>query len=560
MPQTLLIPFLEKYWLLLWLVLVVIACARIISIYDALSLTADEPIHLACGMEYIASHTYALEAQHPPLSRALQALGPYLAGLRPAGMPDPQQEGLAILAHSRNFDQTVFLMRLGNLPFFLLACCVVAAWARHCFGKAVAVLATALFTLLPTVLADAGLAITDMALGATVAVAFLAALWWAERPTALRALLAGFSTALALLSKFTALGYVPISLGLALLCYVDVHRLGWRDFRQLARLRMSTFLLGAASTVLFVWAAYGFSYGVVPGKTYSLPAPDFFAGISAAMTHVHGGHQAFLLGESRNGGWWFYYPVALLVKLPIAFLLLAALGVWVCIRQRARAAYLFPLAFCAGILLPAMYSPIDIGIRHIEPIYIGLSMVAALGLVRLLQEPRFRVAPVLGAGALVLWMIVSGAIHHPDYLAYFNGFAGKHPENILVDSNYDWGQDLKFLARRLRQLDAKEVAMASLDGVRRYDYMQSWYGLPKIKTVDAMVPAAGWNVISPTVDKSFRERMLNGATGIVPWYDQVPPTERVGPLFLYYIAPGTENRFSRHSPTTSAPIPAGETH
>jgi hypothetical protein len=29
------------------------------------------------------------------------------------------------------------------------------------------------------------------------------------------------------------------------------------------------------------------------------------------------------------------------------------------------------------------------------------------------------------------------AAHHPDYLAYVNGFAGKNPQNVLVDSNYE---------------------------------------------------------------------------------------------------------------------------
>ena len=43
------------------------------------------------------------------------------------------------------------------------------------------------------------------------------------------------------------------------------------------------------------------------------------------------------------------------------------------------------------------------------------------------------------SGLLVAWMLLSVAIHHPNYLAYFNELAGKNPQNILVDSNYDWG-------------------------------------------------------------------------------------------------------------------------
>ena len=68
--ETRLAPFLDKYCLALCLVLVGIACLRIISTYDALSLTADEPAHLACGMEYVADHVYTIDIQNPPLARA----------------------------------------------------------------------------------------------------------------------------------------------------------------------------------------------------------------------------------------------------------------------------------------------------------------------------------------------------------------------------------------------------------------------------------------------------------------------------------------------------------
>ena len=39
---------------------------------------------------------------------------------------------------------------------------------------------------------------------------------------------------------------------------------------------------------------------------------------------------------------------------------------------------------------------------------------------------------------------------HPDYLAYFNALAGDDPERIVVDSDLDWGQDIKRLGQRLR--------------------------------------------------------------------------------------------------------------
>jgi hypothetical protein len=539
--------FLEKYCLVLCLCLVGIGCLRVISTYSALSLTMDEPSHFACGLEYLDRHTYTFLREQPPLARAMQALGPYLDGSRLSGLPHTQEGRLTLLARSRSFDRTVFLMRLGNLPFFLLACLVVCVWSWRMFGKPVAVVATGLFTLLPTVLADAGLATTDMALGATVGAAFLAAILWGEKPTWSRSVLLGVCVALAVLSKFTALGYVPITVGLALACYLVTERQSWRQLSGLARQYAPYLALMAITAGLVIWAAYWFSVGVVQGGRFFVPAPDFFRGIAAALTHDQHGHAAFLLGHFRRIGWWYYFPVALAVKTPIAFLIMLAIGVSVCLRERARPVYLFPLAFSLGILLPAMASRIDIGIRHIEPIYIGLSIIAALGLVQLLQWSRTAAGCVLTGGVLVVWMTVSVAAHHPDYLAYFNGFSGKNPQQILVDSNYDWGQDLKLLSRRLNELGVKQFSLLTLDGVMDPEHLQTWYGLPSIQEVDDTVPAVGWNVISPTIAQSVRFAIPSRANVARPWYIQIPATERVGPLLLYNITPGDRDRFLREA-------------
>jgi len=224
---------------------------------------------------------------------------------------------------------------------------------------------------------------------------------------------------------------------------------------------------------------------------------------------------------------------------------LLGLGIFACLRQRARLECLFPLAFSFGILGLAMFGQIDIGIRHVEPVYLGFSIIASLGLIELLQWARTGIASALTAGVLVVWMVISVAVHHPDYLAYFNGFAGRTPENILVDSNYDWGQDLKLLAKRLHELGVNQISLASLDGVERSDYLQAWYGLPAIQDVDDSIPSPGWTVISPTLAKSYRlsPEMAERPTVPHPWYEQISPTERVGPLRLYYVTPEQRERF-----------------
>lgn len=503
---------------------VAIASIRIVSTYRVFSFTIDEPGHFACGLEYLSKHVYRYETQHPPLARAAIALPPYLAGIRPLGEENRNVEGRDVILQSHHPNRTLALMRLGSLPFFWLACGVVYLWCGHYSAGAVAPLAVALFTLLPPVLAHAGLACTDMALAACVGAAFLSLVVWAESPRWKRGALLGVAAALAALSKFTALLYLPAAAALALLFYLAAERPAPRKLTALVRERAATFAFAVLVGAFVIWAGYWFSFGKVP-------APEFFDGLLAAQSHNREGHPGYLLGQFSLKGWWYYFPVALAVKTPIAFLLLTALGIYSCCRRFSMAACRLPLAFSLGILLPAMASRVDIGVRLILPIYIGFSILAAAGLDRLLRA-RTR-ASQAAAVVLLLWMAVAGAISHPDYLSYFNEFAGRDPARILVDSDLDWGQDTKRLGRRLQQLGVQEVSIALIEPLMlplpTEEAIRRFYGLPRLKPIDASSPHEGWTVLSPTVVKTL-------GLPFKPWWDRIPPTEKVGALWLYKIA------------------------
>src|ERR1041384_1271842 len=98
-----------------------------------------------------------------------------------------------------------------------------------------------------------------------------------------------------------------------------------------------------------------------------------------------------------------------------------------------------PLAFSLGVLVPAMTSPVNYGVRHVLPIYLGFSLIAARGVLQMMEWARSRKLWGVAALALGVWIVVSGASHHPDYLAYTNEFVASHPENVMVDSDLDWG-------------------------------------------------------------------------------------------------------------------------
>ncbi|MCX6628692.1 MAG: glycosyltransferase family 39 protein [Candidatus Solibacter sp.] len=532
-----LIPFLARRSLMLAAGLIVLASLRIVSTYSEISPTWDEPGHMACGLQYLAQHVYRYEAQHPPLARVMSALGPYLAGARPMGIKNQDQEGVAVMYRDGNPARMLTRMRLGILPFFVVAALVVWLWGRRHFGNAAAALATGLFTLVPTVLAHGGVATTDMPLTACLPAAFFALLLWAEEPTWKYSLLLGAVTALAVVSKFTALGYLPAAALFAFVAYLIVERPGVDGVAAAAKARALPAALAVFTGAFGIWAVYSFSFGKVNAWGISLPAPELFDGVSFAMYHNTKGHAAYFLGEIRNTGWWYFFPVLLAVKTPLGWLAAVGFGLAAWWGKRAQLAYWMPVAFAAGILLPGMTSHVNIGRRHILPIFTGLAILAGLGLLRLLERAaRTKWAGPLAA-ALVLWVLVSGAFKHPDYLSYFNELAGSAPERIVVDSDLDWGQNIIRLQHRLRELGASQVSFGDVN--LRANHLMMWPGLPMVRNLDAFRPVEGWTAVSPTMWMLRKYGLSTRDLSVPPWWAYYRPVEKVGTLWLYYVPPGS---------------------
>jgi 4-amino-4-deoxy-L-arabinose transferase-like glycosyltransferase len=408
------------------------------------------------------------------------------------------------------------------LPFFWLAAFVVYFWTRRSFGEPAAFFATLTFTVLPPALAHAGLATTDMALTATLGAAFLALLLWTERPSPLRTGLFAVTLAAAILSKFSSLAFLPAAALAALACYIAFERPRAHQIVEWMRPRALPFATALVIASALVWAGYRFLFD-------RFPAPELWQGICDVQLHNREGHVGYLLGRTGDKGWWYYYAVALGVKTPLAMLALLCVGAFASWRKKG----LTPLAFALGILLFAsFYSHINLGIRHVLPVYIGFSIVAGIGAQWLWSSGIGARALLVG---LLAWMVVSSAASHPDYLAYFNAIAGDKPERILVDSDLDWGQDMKRLARRLKELGVTKVAFDPFN--KSYvEQLGSEGEFPRVTPLDPRGPAQGWNAASLTMLKLFRLGLYRTNPRAELWTDRIPPEERVGKsVLLWYI-------------------------
>jgi len=131
-------------------------------------------------------------------------------------------------------------------------------------------------------------------------------------------------------------------------------------------------------------------------------------------------------------------------------------------------------------------------------------------------------------------------ISHPDYIPYFNELAGNHPEDILVDSDLDWGQDTKRLGKRLREVGAKEVTFGTL----LIADLEKEHGFPpNQKEMDVMNPSPGWNAVSLTNWKEYRFGLVDRYPEYKVWPERYEPLERVGKsILLYYFDPATMPR------------------
>jgi hypothetical protein len=513
------------YWTVVT-VIVIVTLARIASTHLTFAQTLDEPVHVAAGHEWLTKGYYHLDFQHPPMPRVLFAL-PFIGVTHVEHPTHPSEYGNDLYAKDDRYIHNVAAARRGNLLFVAVAMLALAASARKLFGDVVACIALLLFSSLPPVLAHGGLATTDLAAVAGFALAFHALLLWSDEPSWMRTILLGAAIGFGICGKYSFVVFFPVAMIVVLI----------------ARRRFAPGRLLIAGVVAFVvtWGAFGFSFrtmaeanpqaaeiargaGVPESWTQiKLPAPDLVLGLLTVRLHNRVGHSAFLLGRVSETGWWYYFPIALAVKTPIPYLLLSAAGAWLLLKRRHRDAFLVFVA--AVILLIAMGSRINIGVRHILPIYIPLSMIAAYAVVELWRMNRG--ARFATAGA-ILWLLATGALAHPDYLPWMNAFAGRRPYHVLLDSNFEWGQDIWRLARICRQRGITSLEYAVVTTIR-----PNAIGITGGHILSEDVPTHGWIVISEQNIELARVKNPHA----YEWLERHPRFERVGETLRLYRLP-----------------------
>ena len=513
---------------LLSAILVGIAALRIVSTYTVLSHTMDEPIHLGAGMEWLDHGTMTGDVSHPPMARVLSAIGPWLAGEHWTPTGNTTTDGLRVLGRDGHYDRMLALARLGVLPLFVLACSMVFLWANRAGGPLAGLAATFLFTTIPPVLGHAGLVTTDMAATAFTAAGAYAGLLWAERPDRWRTIALGIAVGLGMLAKYSLLVFLPGVWVAMVLC----NWRGWGSVPGQLRQHWRPAVVAAAISCLVVWTGFRFSFGPLSYAHLSLPAPRLFDGWHDLWLHNHEGHASYILGRQHHFGVWYFFPVTLAVKTPLAMLLLVAWSLWTAWRRRLNIAA--PLGYCAVILAIAMSSRINLGVRHVLPIYVGLAVIGGVASAALLGPASEKWAgrwPAMQAAvlfALFGWQVISGALAHPDYLSYTNEITRGRPEEFVAESDLDWGQDMHRVGDFLKRAGAAEVAFTPYN----VTYLQAGHAFPEVTYSNWYHASPGWNVVSLSGWKVYNHP---------GWAGGLPPQYRIGRThWAWYFKAGEE--------------------
>ncbi|HTW95805.1 MAG TPA: glycosyltransferase family 39 protein [Tepidisphaeraceae bacterium] len=477
-----------------------LACAALLAAHAALlalaasrnSATFDEPAHLAAGVEYWRHHDFSIYCLSPPLLRLWGAIPATIAGAdspatdRVDKLPIVERHWIYsdafVAANFSRFPHLLVLCRLWMIPISCAAGWMTCRWAWRLYGARSAVAACAMYCLNPSILAHGSLVTTDV--GTMAAMLAACWLWWkfCRSPSLRRWSFACAAVLAAHLCKFSAVLLWPMLLGMA------VPFIPWHERRRRWVLPFSWLMLGIA-TLFLLNAVYGFRGTGRPLGSFdfesdvfqnfqrrlpgALPSPVprlLLLGFDAQKRDTQGGYEAFLFGDIYRGARFYYFPAALLCKLPVAMLLLLAAAAASALGWRGRApparragewSILLAVGiFSAGVML---LGDLNIGTRYLLPaLPLAIVLISRIWAVpRPISGETRSLLPYLRDGLLAMLAIETLWVC-PRFLTFVNFAVGgaSNGWRLLSDSDYDWGQGLIDLRDWMQDQNVPAITLA----------------------------------------------------------------------------------------------------
>jgi 4-amino-4-deoxy-L-arabinose transferase-like glycosyltransferase len=465
------------------------------------SVTIDEPVHILAGHRYWQCGDFGINPEHPPLLKLLAA-SPLISrtfvepdwdcGSKILPRSDNDQAGISFLAKN-GVDSIVVPARLAATLMSLLLAALVYLAAWEMFGRAEALAALALLTFEPNLIAHGSLVTTDMALTATAFAAVYALFRYRKNANVVRFVTVGLAIGLMLAAKHSAVIFVPILFALLLADLLIFCRKESfspeRILRPIAAFA-GFFLIG----LILLWAFYGFRYYSLPNATQNTIsvanyirgtgqteiAESLFAKTAILFSRLRifpesyifgladivatGSRNTFILNRNYATGQWFYFPVAFAVKSSAVLLLLLPFGLLLpFLSGEKRREMMFLLVPPILFFAVALTSEMNIGVRHILPVYPFFIVAAAVGAIAVCRKFYFFRYVLI---ALLLYHATTAIRIAPNYIAFANDFWGgtNNTYRVLADSNVEWGQNLKLAGEYLARENISDCWFAGFAG------------------------------------------------------------------------------------------------
>ena len=417
-----------------------------------------------------------------------------------------------------NANLVVFLSRIMPLVMTVILGWFVFKASLELAGAAGGLVAIILYTFSPVILAHGRLVTTDVpaALGAFVATYFL--LKYLFKPSQKGLLIAGFAFGIAQLFKFSNFLLIPY---FGVLCFawlaIVIYKYRTPAIKGFFKLVGGTIAIGIIGYILvyivYIWHIWNYpperqlsdathilaTFGsrqmvdaVLAMTQISVlrPVAEYLLGLMMVLQRSVGGNTAFFMGEVARIAWKSYFPLVYFFKIPVPFhiltLLTVAMGfkaIFNRIKSNPFSISTQSFTVFAALLYIAIYSTssilsnLNIGVRHLMPILPFAILLVSYGISLWLKSGNipplasldrkldlFKYYPKLGLKLLLIlplfiWYIGSTIIAWPHYIAWYNELAGFKGggQAIAVDSNLDWGQDLRRLAEYVEKNNIDKI-------------------------------------------------------------------------------------------------------
>lgn len=455
--------FMEKKANLIVVFLLLLLFIQAVTSIKNKSITVDEISHISSGYSYIKTGDFRLNPEALPLVDMLSALP--LLFLNPKLPLDHESWEKAkynelegqyhwefgeqfFFHYNDNADQILFFGRIFVILLSVLLGFFVFKWAKELFGIKPGLFALFLYSFSPNILAHSRIATID--LGAACFMFIAAYYFWRfiNNITLKSLAIAGITFGLAQLSKFTALYLIPIYIILTLIVVYTKRKKDTKFFNVLFGKKSRT--LFSLLLILFV-----IGFVVVIFGYFIKGFPAYIDGLTYTVYHSTVGHPSYLMGQHSTDGWWYYFFVAFFIKTPIPTLVFLLLTLIFFRKMRHKEIMnefflIVPIIFLFSVFI---FNNMNIGLRHILPIYPFLFVFTS----RLINFKKLKILVIL----LALWYLVGALFIYPHYLAYFNEFIGgpNNGDKYLLDSNIDWGQDLKGLKNYMDKNNIQHIIL-----------------------------------------------------------------------------------------------------